>query len=182
MSNIANAFNSIPREKFFLDEYKEFATYDAAFPIGGKSTISQPSTIKIMLKMLDLKKGQKVLEIGSGSGYVLALINNITKEKVFGIELNKEVAKRSIKVLKELGVDAKVVISDGKKGMKTQAPFDRIIISAGTKKVPKELFKQLNKSGKLVCPVGVSELSMVLYDSKENILEETGSFMFVKLE
>lgn len=179
---LENAFRSVPREKFFRHDMLEYAFEDSAFPLCDGSTISQPSTIAIMLELLGLKEGQKVLEVGSGSGYVLALINKITKRKVFGIDINKPLAEISKGTLKEIGIDAEVGAGDGKKGMKEEAPFDRILISAALGEIPKELFEQLKEGGKIIAPVGDFSQKLVVFDKRKRKLAELGSFVFVRLK
>ena len=149
---IINAFKKVPREDFIPAHKKEFAYENHALPIGYEQTISQPYTIAVMLDMLDLKKGQKVLEVGSGCGYVLALISEITKSKVYGVEVVKELARKSKKNLKNYNVE--VYNRNGKKGLKEKSPFEGILISAACKKIPKTLLNQLADNGILVAPVG----------------------------
>ncbi|MCX6800604.1 MAG: methyltransferase domain-containing protein [Candidatus Diapherotrites archaeon] len=179
---LETAFRSVPREKFFRHDMQEFAFEDSAFPLCDGSTISQPSTIAVMLELLDLEEGQKVLEIGSGSGYVLALISKITKRKVFGIDVNKSLVEISKGTLKGLEIDAKVGAGDGKKGMKEEAPFDRILISAAVDEIPAELFGQLAGDGKIVAPVGDFSQNITVFNSEKKKLFEIGSFVFVRLK
>jgi protein-L-isoaspartate(D-aspartate) O-methyltransferase len=179
---LEKAFRSVPREKFFRHDMMEFAFEDSAFPLCDGSTISQPSTIAAMLELLDLKEGQKVLEIGSGSGYVLALISKITKRKVFGIDINKPLVEIESGTLKELGINAKLSASDGKKGMNEEAPFDRILISAALEEVPGELFDQLTEDGKIAAPVGDFSQKITVFNKKKKKLSELGSFVFVRLK
>lgn len=154
---IKNAFLEVKRELFVPEGMRDSAYIDEALPIGHGQTISQPSTIAIMLEMLELKEGQKVLEVGSGCGYVLALLSRIAGEKgkVFGIEKLKELVEISRKNLEANGTRNAVVIEgDGSLGLQEQAPFDRIIVSAACPFVPKPLFDQLIEGGIVVAPVG----------------------------
>ncbi len=154
---IKNAFLEVKRELFVPEGMRDSAYIDEALPIGYNQTISQPSTIAIMLEMLELKQGQKVLEIGSGCGYVLALLSRIAGEKgkVFGIEKLKELVEISKKNLLSQGAkNVSVLEGDGSLGLQEQAPFDRIIVSAACPFVPKPLFDQLKEGGIIVAPVG----------------------------
>jgi protein-L-isoaspartate(D-aspartate) O-methyltransferase len=154
---VKEAFLAVKRELFVPEALRESAYIDDALPIGNNQTISQPSTIAVMLEMLELKKGQKLLEVGSGSGYVLALLSKAVgpEGKVFGIEKIKELAEGSKKRLEEQGFkNVSVVEDDGSQGLPSEAPFDRILISAACPFVPKQLFDQLVESGIIVAPVG----------------------------
>ncbi|GAJ18173.1 unnamed protein product, partial [marine sediment metagenome] len=157
---------------------------DMALPIGKGQTISQPYTIATMLSLLDLKKGQKVLEIGSGCGYVLALISKITgnKGKVFGVEIVKELAEKSktnIKAYKNV----KVYNRDGRQGLKEKSPFDRIIISAACGEIPKKILNQLKDKGIVVAPVGPQHWQSLVAIQREKddfkIKEKLPGFVFV---
>ena len=154
---ILKAFEKVQREKFISPEIKAYAYEDNALPIGESQTISQPYTIAVMLNLLDLKHGQKVLEIGSGSGYVVALLSEIVGKqgKVLGIEIIKSLAENSKQILKEEKYkNVKVYNKDGALGLSNHAPFDRILISAALKEVPREVLKQLKNNGILVAPIG----------------------------
>jgi len=152
---ILNSFSKVKRENFISERLKTSAYEDNALSIGKAQTISQPYTIAMMLSLLKLKKSQKVLEIGSGCGYVLALISRIVEDngKVFGIEIIKELAEKSKKNLKKYK-NIKVYNKSGAKGFIEHAPYDRILISAACKKIPKKLFFQLKDKGIIVAPVG----------------------------
>ena len=185
-SKIIDIFSNVKRENFVPNKLKSFAYNDEAQPIGEGQTISQPSTIAVMLSMLDLNKGNKVLEIGSGSGYVLALISEIVgykgkdKGNVFGIERIKDLAVKSKKPLKEY--HAKVFNKNGFYGIPGKK-FDRIIISAACVEIPKPLIAQLKPNGIIVAPVGNKfQQSLISYKKIENRLvlqEENPGFIFV---
>ena len=153
---VESAFLSVPREEFFPAHLRPHSYEDSAFPIGPGQSVSQPSTIAPMLEMLKLREGMKVLEVGSGSGYVLALLSRIagSKGKVFGIELSKDLCESSRLALKRVKCNAKVVQGDGTKGLAKSAPFDRILVSAACPYLPKPLFDQLKENGIAVAPVG----------------------------
>jgi len=178
---IIDGFSKVKREDFFPEELKSQAYEDEAFPIGNGQTISQPYTIATMLSLLELEKGQKALEIGSGCGYVLALISEITKQKVYGIERIKELAEKSKENLKNS--DAEVYCKNGYNGLSEKFPFDRILISAALKEIPKPLLSQLKEKGILVAPVGSSySQSLVAVQRKGNKFvtkKEISGFIFV---
>ena len=174
--------SKIPRENFIPSELKKHAYEDTALPIGEGQTISQPYTIAIMLSLLELKRGQKVLEIGSGCGYVLALISKITQGKVFGIEIIKELVEKSKESLKEYK-NVKIYNRDGSEGIPEESPFDRIIISAAGKEIPKKLISQLKNNGIIVAPIGSRyEQSLIAFKKIKNKLtieKEIPGFVFV---
>lgn len=153
---ILNAFEKVSREEFISTVLKDSAYEDTALPIGQGQTISQPYTIAVMLDLLNLKSGQKVLELGSGSGYVLALLSNIVggEGKVFGVEIVKELAENSEARLSETE-NIKIYNKHGNEGLPEEAPFDRILISAAIEKVPNTILSQLKPNGLLVAPVGI---------------------------
>ncbi len=178
---IIKAFRKTRRGKFVSDIYKRYAYEDIALPLEYGATISQPSTIAFMLNLLELKKGHKILEIGSGCGYVLAILYEITKGEIYGIEVIKSLAEKSKKTLRNLGyVNIKVIDKNGYFGLTAKAPFDRILISAAADKVPEHLFLQLKGNGIMVVPVGNSIFKF--RKRKEKILtEEFSGFAFVPL-
>ena len=185
-SKIIDAFSKVKREKFIQNKLKSFAYNDEALPIGEGQTISQPHTIAIMLSMLDADKGDKILEIGSGSGYVLALLSRIVgykgkdKGEVFGVERIKELAVKSKKPLKEYHI--KIFNKNGYYGIPGKK-FDRIIISTACSEIPKPLISQLRNNGIIVAPVGNKfQQSLISYKKIENRLvvqEENPGFIFV---
>lgn len=182
--DIINAFSKVKRENFIPDNLKNRAYEDTALPIGEGQTISQPYTIATMLSLLNLKKGQKVLEIGSGCGYVLALISDIvgTKGKVYGVEIVKSLAERSRINLSEYS-NIKVYHGNGSKGLIEKSPFDRIIISAALEEIPTELIGQLKERGIIVAPIGSQyEQTLTSFQKINNELElreEIPGFVFV---
>jgi len=181
---ILRAFGKVPRENFIPEKIKAHAYEDTALPISNGQTISQPYTIAMMFSLLELKKGQKVLEIGSGCGYVLALISEIIESngEVFGIEIIKELAETSKKNLKNYK-NIKVYNKNGAGGLKEKAPFDRILISAACEKIPEKILFQLKNNGILVAPVGSYEQSLVAVKRTKNKFitqKEIPGFIFVK--
>lgn len=184
--SILEAFSKVKRENFIPKNLKKLAYEDTALPIGKKQTISQPYTIAMMFSLLDLKKGQKILEIGSGCGYTLALISKITgsKGKIFGIERIKDLSEKS-KMNLENYKNIKIYNKNGFKGLEEKAPFDRILISAGYQEIPKSLIKQLKDKGIIVAPLGTRyEQSLIAYErikGKLKIKKEIPGFIFVPL-
>jgi protein-L-isoaspartate(D-aspartate) O-methyltransferase len=182
-SEIIKAFENVDRELYFLEEYRGRAYEDTAFPIGFDQTISQPSTIAFMLDLLELKEDSKVLEVGSGSGYVLSLISEISKnkEKIFGIEIISEFVVKSRRTLKAEGKEKiRVYHNTEEVGLSKYAPFNRILVSASARKVPKDLISQLEYGGIMVLPVGDSIFKIT--KRKEGISsEEFPGFSFVPL-
>jgi len=183
---IIEAFSKVKRENFLSENLKEYAYEDNALPIGYGQTISQPYTIAVMLSLLEIKKGQKVLEIGSGCGYVLALLSVLVGEKgrVYGIERIKSLADNSKNFLKKyrnIGVYNK----NGIEGLQEKAPLDRILISAGYRKVPPKLVSQLEDKGILVAPLGKAhEKSMMQFKKIKGKLilkKQIPGFVFVPL-
>ncbi|MGC8766296.1 MAG: protein-L-isoaspartate(D-aspartate) O-methyltransferase [Brevinematia bacterium] len=173
--NLEKAFDKVPREFFFPLESRSNAYLNNAFEIGFGQTISQPTMIFLMLKKLDLKKHHKVLEIGTGSGYLTALLCELSSF-VYSIERIKELAQQADKRLKELGyTNYKIFVADGTKGLKEFSPYDRIIVSASGPKIPKTLVEQLNQNGGiLVMPIGGLELQRL------TIIRKVGSEIEIK--
>jgi len=163
---ILDAFLTIPRHLFMPEEENERSYRDQAVSIGCGQTISQPYVVALMLELLELKPQDKVLEIGSGSGYVTALLSLLVK-KVTGIELEEELAQRSKKVLKKLNIDnVDIFCKDGHSGHAPGAPYDIIILSAAPEALPRGLLSQLKPTGKLILPVGKFDQLLVLYEQK----------------
>jgi len=154
---ILDAFSKVKRENFVPEEFREEVYEDTALPIGHGQTISQPYTIAVMLSELELKKAQNVLEVGSGSGYVLALISEIVGEKgkVSGIEIISELVSKSKQALAlENRENVEVYNRNGSEGLPEKAPFDRILMSAACREIPEKLLEQLKNKGILLAPRG----------------------------
>ena len=185
---IIEAFRKVSRELFVAEERKEEAYGDYPLPIGKGQTISQPTTVMIMTQALELKEGDKVLEVGSGSGYQAAIIANIVGDngRVISTEIVDELvesAKSNIKKLKLKNVE--IIKHDGSKGYSKEAPYDRIIITAACPKIPNPLIKQLKEGGIIVAPVGnMNEQEMIKGRKIKGklIKENLGDFMFVPLK
>ena len=185
---IIEAFRKVSRELFVAEERKEEAYGDYPLPIGKGQTISQPTTVMIMTQALELKEGDKVLEVGSGSGYQAAIIANIVGDngRVISTEIVDELvesAKSNIKKLKLKNVE--IIKHDGSKGYAKEAPYDKIIITAACPKIPNPLIKQLKEGGIIVAPVGnMNEQEMIKGRKIKGklIKENLGDFMFVPLK
>jgi protein-L-isoaspartate(D-aspartate) O-methyltransferase len=154
---VLEAFSRVKRECFVPEKLQNASYIDDALPIGNGQTISQPSTIAQMLELLETKKGMKILEVGSGSGYVLGLLKEMVGRKgmVFGVELLPELVEQSKKNLACNGTKGiELKSGDGSVGWKEKSPFDRILISAACPFVPKPLFEHLKEGGIALAPVG----------------------------
>lgn len=151
------AFRKVPREEFVREHHRREAYEDHPIPIGFGQTISAPSMVAIMLESLEVKRGQKVLEIGTGSGYNAALLAELVgrEGKVVTIERIPELAKFGEENLKKTGYDwVKVKVGDGSEGCPEEAPWDRILVTACVPSIPIPLLEQLKPGGKLGAPVG----------------------------
>lgn len=181
---VLDAIGSIPRHLFIDSGFLEHAYQDKAFPIGASQTISQPYTVAFQSELLEVKPGDKILEIGTGSGYQTAVLC-VLGAHVYSIERQLELFKKTSQFLPKIGYVAKrLIFGDGYKGLKKEAPFDSIIVTAGAPFVPKPLLSQLKVGGRLVIPVGVENQIMTLYirnGSKEFEKHELGNFKFVPL-
>ena len=182
---IIKAFRSVAREKFVLPEYKKHAYIDEPLPILADQTISQPTTIAIMTEALEPKTGQKILEIGAGSGYQAAILSKIVgpKGKIYTIERIKELYAFAAKNLQSYR-NVEIILGDGSKGYAKFSPYDRIIVTAGTPKIPKILFKQLKEGGIMIVPIGPGANQKMFKIEKVNNKMKTkdiGYFRFVPL-
>ena len=151
--NVLKALNTVKRELFVGDEFKRFAYDNNALPINSNQTISQPYTIAFMTELLNVNKGSKVLEIGTGSGYQAAILCEMGA-KVYSVERLQELSIKAKEILEQLHFKVKIKCDDGTKGWKEFSPYDGIIVTAGSPKVPKSLVDQLGINGHLVIPVG----------------------------
>jgi protein-L-isoaspartate(D-aspartate) O-methyltransferase len=183
-AKVLDAIRDIPRHLFMDSSFEGHAYQDKAFPIAANQTISQPYTVAFQTQLLELKPSMHVLEIGTGSGYQTAVLLKC-RAKVFTIERQLELFKKTSLFFKKMGYrPKKTIFGDGYKGLPKDAPFDRIIVTAGAPEVPKALLSQLKVGGRLVIPVGFEEQIMTLYvrtTEKEFTKEEFGSFKFVPL-
>lgn len=181
---IIDAINTIPRHLFLDSSFLEYAYDDKPFPIGSGQTISQPYTVAFQSQLLDVKKGQKVLEIGTGSGYQACVLEEMGA-KVFSVERQKKLFVRTKAFLHELGYKAKLFYGDGNKGLQAFAPFDRILITAAAPDIAEALIQQLKPGGILVVPLGKGNVQSMLKITKnkegEITSENFGEFKFVPL-
>ncbi len=182
--NVLRAIGKVPRHFFFDETFWKQAYRDIAFPIGDGQTISQPYTVAYQSELLHVKKGDKVLEIGTGSGYQTCILLELGAE-VFTIERQESLYSRTIQVLPYMGYKAHFFLGDGSKGIAEHAPYDKIIVTAGAPFVPDIMLKQLKLGGILVIPVGnEKEQKMVtILRVGENDFEriELDTFRFVPL-
>ena len=152
--SVLQALKNVPRHLFVSNDLQSLAYTDRPLPIGYGQTISQPYIVALMTELLNLKAGDKVLEIGTGSGYQAAVLSEITKE-VYTVEIIEELGKSAKKRLKDLGYKSiRCKIGDGYYGWKEYAPFDRIMVTAAATHIPPSLIRQLKKGGKMCIPVG----------------------------
>ncbi len=181
---VLSAIAKIPRHWFMDSSFEDHAYQDKAFPIGAGQTISQPYTVAFQSELLQVKKDEKVLEIGTGSGYQTAVLCELGA-KVYGIERQNELFKKTKRFLEKIGYRPKrLTFGDGYKGMPNYAPFDKIIVTAGAPFIPKALLNQLIIGGRMVIPVGDDPQIMTLLirkSAKEFEKKEFGEFRFVPL-
>lgn len=182
--NVLKAISAIPRHLFLNSSFEDYAYQDKAFPIGAGQTISQPYTVAFQSQLLEIKKGDKILEIGTGSGYQTAVLY-LMGAKVYSVERQNELFKQTSALLPKLGIRPKhLSFGDGYKGLPNHAPFDSIIVTAGAPTIPKPLMAQLKIGGKLIIPVGEENQIMIkLIRKNETQFEkhEYGDFKFVPL-
>lgn len=182
--NVLKAIAIIPRHLFMDSGFMDFAYQDKAFPIAAEQTISQPYTVAFQSELLEIKLGDKILEIGTGSGYQTAVLIEMGA-KVYTVERQKELFKKTKLFLPRLNYKPKKnVFGDGYKGMPEDAPFDGIIVTAGAPFIPKPLLAQLKIGGKLVIPVGDDVQIMTLIirkGDKDFEKHELGKFRFVPM-
>jgi len=177
------AIGKVPRHLFFDDALLAHAYEDKAFPIGEGQTISQPYTVAFQTEKLDIKPGQKVLEIGTGSGYQAAILLELGAH-VYTIEFNKKLYERTKSFLPQLGYNPYFFFGDGSKGIPAKAPFDKIIVTAGAPIIPAALTDQLSENGILVIPVGDRETQKMVQITKKSgklLKQEFDQFAFVPL-
>ena len=181
---VLEAIERVPRHYFMESGFEQFAYKDQAFPIAKGQTISQPYTVAFQTELLNLQKHEKVLEIGTGSGYQTAILLEMGA-KVYSIERYRDLYLKARKTLNEMGYQPYLYYGDGYNGQPAYAPYDKILITAGAGKIPQELIDQLKVGGKMVVPLG-SQLGQdmtVVEKTEENDIKEHkhGSFIFVPL-
>ena len=181
---VLEAIRKIPRHLFLNSSFEDFAYQDKAFPIAAGQTISQPYTVAFQSQLLEIKKDDKILEIGTGSGYQTAVLVAMGA-KVYSVERQNELFKTTSALLPKLNIRPKhLCFGDGYKGLLNHAPFDSIIVTAGAPIIPKPLMAQLKIGGKLVIPVGEKDQIMTMLIRKNETQfekHEFGDFKFVPL-
>lgn len=183
--NVLKAINEVPRHLFIESIFEDYAYEDRAFPIAAHQTISHPSTVAEQTELLQVEQGEKILEIGTGSGYQTAVLVAM-KTLVYTIERQKDLFDFSHKKLKEMHLRPKFQsFGDGFAGLPTFAPFDKIIVTCGAEILPTELLKQLKVGGKMVIPMGPTD-EQILYrftkvSRNEFEKEEFGTYKFVPM-
>ena len=181
---VLQAILEVPRHFFFDSGFLEFAYEDNAFPIGSGQTISQPYTVAFQTELLNIKKGDKVLEIGTGSGYQAAILHKLGA-KLFTIERHRSLYQKAKTDLPTWGYRPRFFYGDGYKGLPAFAPFDKIIVTCGAPYVPEALVEQLKPEGIMVIPVGDNDVQKMLYITKDSNgkinTQNTGDFAFVPM-
>ena len=183
---VLTAINEVPRHVFLDSSFVELAYQDQAFPIGSGQTISQPSTVAFQSQLLQVEKGMKVLEIGTGSGYQACVLAAMGA-KVFSIERQRNLFFKTKEILEQLPFRVKPFLGDGYEGLPTYQPFDRIIITAGAPSIPAKLVEQLKTGGIMVIPMdnakgeGQTMLKITKMDDGTLKQESFGDFKFVPM-
>ena len=183
-TDVLDAINNVPRHLFMDNAFVNFAYQDKAFPIGSGQTISQPYTVAFQTQLLDVNPYQKVLEIGTGSGYQAAVLNELNTN-VYTIERQKDLFKKTKEFLPSIGYKCNFFYGDGYKGLEKFAPFDRIIITCGAPQIPQSLIDQLKIGGRMVAPIGDGDIQTMhliekLSENETNITTH-GEFSFVPM-
>jgi protein-L-isoaspartate(D-aspartate) O-methyltransferase len=173
---VIQAIGKIPRHLFMDSAFVNFAYIDKAFPIGSGQTISQPYTVAYQSELLEIKKGDKVLEVGTGSGYQTAVLIELGA-KVFTIERQRALFLKTQKFLPKLGYNPQFFYGDGYLGKPTYGPYDKIIITAGAPNIPEKLIEQLKPGGMLIVPLGEKIQIMTRITKLENGEIQKDEFM-----
>ncbi len=181
---VLEAFSIVPRHVFVDTALQDKAYKDTALPIGKRQTISQPFTVARQTELLEAKPGEKVLEIGTGSGYQAAILCELGAE-VYSIERIEELYEKARATLRELGYSVQLKLGDGTVGWSAYAPYDAIVVTAGAPVVPEDLVKQLNVNGRLVVPIGDENrqemIRLIKIREGEIEKEQYSDFKFVPL-
>ena len=178
------AIGKVPRHLFMESSFLQFAYKDQAFPIGAGQTISQPFTVAMQTYLLQVERHDKILEVGTGSGYQAAVLLEMGAT-VYTIERQRELYLKSQALLPQIGYHPKFFYGDGYKGLPTYGPFDKIIITAGAPEIPMDLIAQLKVGGRLVIPMGPREkqtMYVVVKTSETEYYKEShGTYVFVPM-
>ena len=176
--------NEIPRHLFLDNAFVQFAYQDKPFPIGSGQTISQPYTVAFQTQLLELNPYEKVLEVGTGSGYQAAVLIGM-EANVYTIERQKELFQKTKEFLPELGYNCNFYYGDGYKGLEQFAPFDKIIVTCGAPTIPEDLIQQLKVGGRMVAPIGEGDVQVMNLIEKisetETKITTHGKFSFVPM-
>lgn len=182
--SVLKAIGKIPRHAFLDSSFDRFAYNDVAFPIGSGQTISQPYTVAFQSQLLEITPGEKILEVGTGSGYQACVLVELGA-KVYSIERQKKLHDKTSKFLDSLGYRLNMFYGDGYAGLPTYGPFDKIIITAGAPEIPKKLLLQLKIGGWMVVPIGGDDGQIMTKVTrvKEMVFEQEtfGEFAFVPM-
>ena len=181
---VLDAIGKVPRHLFMDSGFIQFAYRDQAFPIGAGQTISQPYTVAFQSELLQVKERDKILEVGTGSGYQAAVLVEMGAS-VYTIERQKELYLKAQMLLPQIGYNPKFFLGDGYKGLPTYGPFDQIIVTAGAPFIPEDLLTQLKIGGRMVIPVGSNEkqeMVVITRNGEDDYTKEKhGTFVFVPL-
>jgi protein-L-isoaspartate(D-aspartate) O-methyltransferase len=183
---VKHVFLTVPRETFIPDSLKNYAYVDTPLDIGQSQTISAPHMIAIMCESLDIKDDQKILEIGTGSGYHAAIVASLVGEAghVYTIERFESLAKKALENLKKIGITNVIVeVGDGSCGLPSYQPYDRIYVTCAAPKIPQPLINQLQDPGKLLVPVGDMYCELILLEKEKGktVIYRLGGCVFVPL-
>ena len=182
--SVLNMINEIPRHLFLDNAFVQFAYQDKPFPIGAGQTISQPYTVAFQTQLLELNPYEKVLEVGTGSGYQAAVLIGM-EANVYTIERQKELFQKTKEFLPELGYNCNFYYGDGYKGLEQFAPFDKIIVTCGAPAIPEDLIQQLKVGGRMVAPIGEGDVQVMKLIEKisetETKITTHGKFSFVPM-
>lgn len=181
---VLDCFEAIPRHYFLDNAFAEQAYSNTAFQIGSGQTISHPYTVAYQTELLDIQKGEKILEIGSGSGFQTCVLCEMGA-KVFSVERHKELHLKAKNIVRQLKYNARLSFGDGYKGLPTFAPFDKIIITCGAPDIPEELVNQMKVGGIMIIPIGEGveqQMKKIVKISEGEItIEDFGVFKFVPM-
>ena len=182
--SVLRMINEIPRHLFLDNAFVQFAYQDKPFPIGSGQTISQPYTVAFQTQLLELQPYEKILEVGTGSGYQAAVLIGM-EANVYTIERQKELFQKTKDFLPELGYNCNFYYGDGYKGLEQFAPFDKIIVTCGAPAIPEDLIKQLKVGGRMVAPIGKGDVQVMNLIEKisetETKITTHGEFSFVPM-
>ena len=182
---VLSIINKVPRHLFIDETLKDFSYIDKAYPIANtKQTISQPYTVALQTELLEIKEGDKILEIGTGSGYQTAILEEMGA-LIFSVERISSLHHQAFRILSSLGYTAKLRLNDGFIGWEAYAPFDKIILTAAPEEIPVKLLEQLKVGGIMVCPIGNKKeqnlLRIIKKTEKEYQTENIGKCAFVPM-